>query len=255
MKPGLKSRLAKLLDRLAKCERRSQDDDEIVQDHLAAAIRELPREGLVKALREVIGNNKRRRRAAMYLLGELTDVEEVAGHLGELLLDPAPEWRAWLIQTIADARLSRYAGSLNAILDNDPDPLVRQTAVHAAGTLKSQVNLPALLRLAENPPPELRSYLLWALKEYAHEDCRPLLNRAFQNPCDKETKIIAAWGLGKLGDRKAVECLGEMLDAESLPIEHRLRAAQALCDIHAWPFTWHKDWVGKTRERWCLRKD
>jgi hypothetical protein len=29
-----------------------------------------------------------------------------------------------------------------------------------------------------------------------------------------------------------------------------LRAAQALCDIHGWPFEWDASWVDKTKRRW-----
>jgi hypothetical protein len=29
-----------------------------------------------------------------------------------------------------------------------------------------------------------------------------------------------------------------------------MRAAQALCDIFAWPFQWYWDWVIKPRRRW-----
>ena len=68
--------------------------------------------------------------------------------------------------------------------------------------------------------------------------------------------MIAAWGLGKLGDDAAIRYLAEMLDDPDvrtptlfLPGES-FRAAQALCDIHGLPFRWDRSWVAKTRNRW-----
>ena len=263
MKPGrsLAGALAKLLDRLAKCERLPSDRQDAAMARIAAAVRDLPRDDLFRALPEAIGNNHRRRRVAVHLLAELSDAEGAAEQVGRWLADPDPEWRVWLVQTIEDARLVRFAPALSAVIEHDPDLLVRQMAIHAAGELRSEANLPALLGLARARPPELLGYVLWALKEYGHEDCRAVLLDVFRSPpweaaVALENQLLAAWGLAKLGDPAAVEYLGQILEGAGPGIDadvslaHSLRAAQALCDVFAWPFQWRRDGVEKTRALW-----
>jgi len=92
-------------------------------------------------------------------------------------------------------------------------------------------------------------------EDYATEDCWPYLNEWFQTDESKSTRVVAAWGLGKLGDEKAIAYLIHMLDDPdrrgptfSEPGQS-LRAAQALCDIYEWPFEWNKSYVAKTVAR------
>ena len=163
--------------------------------------------------------------------------------------------RAWLIQTVEYWRLKQYAPFLNEIIENDPDPFCRSIAVHAAGTLKAEENLPTLLRLAQRDDYAETWRLVWALKDHATEECRPYLKEWFKDDESKSTRVIAAWGLGKLGDKNAIAYLIHMLDDPdrrgptfSEPGES-LRAAQALCDIFEWPFEWNKSYVAKTVAR------
>jgi len=289
---SLAGALAKLLDRLVKCERLPSERQDAALVRIAAAVRDLPRDDLFSALPDAIGNNQRRRRVAVHLLAELSDAEGAADQIGRWFTDPDPEWRAWLVQTIEEARLVRFAPALSAVIEHDPDPLVRRMAVYAAGELRSAANLPALLRLAGARPQQLLGYVLWALKDYGHEDCRAVLVDVFRNPRGGETgrlppepeaglavesrplsawrrtwesevalenRLLAAWGLGKLGDPKAIEYLGQLLEGAGpgidpdLALGQSLRAAQALCDLFGWPFQWHRDWVEKTRTLWRAR--
>ena len=61
--------------------------------------------------------------------------------------------------------------------------------------------------------------------------------------------------MGKLGDKKAVEYLVQMLDDPDIREEksyipgRSLDAAKALCGLHEWPFEWDKSCVAKTAER------
>lgn len=284
--------LAKLLDRLVKCERLPGERQDAALARIAAAVRDLPREDLFRALPEAIGNNQRRRRVAVYLLAQLSDAEGAAHEIGHWFADPDAEWRAWLVQTIEEARLVQFAPALSAVIEHDPNPLVRKLAVRAAGELRSPANLPALLRLARACPPELLGYVLWALKEYGHQACRAVLSGVFRGPGRIETggsppapevvaaeenglpsawlseseaeraienRIVAAWGLGKLGDPEAIQYLGQVLEGTLCGVEpevalgQSLRAAQALCDLFGWPFRWHRDWVEKTRTLWRSR--
>lgn len=245
-----------LLDRLAASRRLDNDEQEVIGDEVAAAARVLPREGVLDALDKAIGSSKKRRQEAVYIVSELTDVPEVVGRIKEWLKDPDPQWRSWLIQTIELKRLRQFSSLLNDVIEHDPDPFSRDLAIHAAGTLKGQENLPVLLRLAEQNDQGMIGSLPWALKDYATDECRRYLQRWFEDDTqDKETRVISAWGMGKLGDKKAIEYLIQMLDDPDrrgptfFEPGESLRAAQALCDIHNWPFEWHKSYVAKTAVR------
>jgi len=173
----------------------------------------LPREGVLKALDKAISSSKKRSQEAVYLLSELTDVPEVVERIGQWLNDPDLQWRSWLIQTGENAGLKQYAPSFNVIIENDPDPFCRDAAIHAAGTLRVAENLPALLHLAKDVDYDQTWRLAWAMKDYATEYCRVHLKRWFEDSGqDKQARVIAAWGLGKLGDKQAVTYLIRMLD-------------------------------------------
>jgi len=246
-----------LLDQLLKAERLPGDGYRAVYDEVAAAVAALPREGLVAAIDKAVGAGKRRKRVSVTVLAMLADVDEVARRIEAGLHDPDPEWRSWVVQTVDIRRLVRFAESLNELIRNDPVLHVRAAAITAAGSLKSEANLPTLLAVSRDHPPELRRCLLWALKDFGREECRPFLEAAFRDAAvEKEDRVVAAWGLGKLGDRAAVRFLGDMLDdpdirdAGGYTPGVSLRAAQALCDVHGWPFEWDTDWVETTRRRW-----
>jgi HEAT repeat protein len=234
----------------------NNDDQEVVADEVAAEARSLPREGILEALDKAIGSSKKRRQEAVYFLSELTDVPEVVERIGRWLNDPDPQWRSWLIQTVESAGLKQYAPLLNGIIENDPDPSCRDAAIHAAGALGADENLPVLLRLAQRGDNDETGQLAWALKDYATEECRPHLKRWFEDGGkDKQARVIAAWGLGKLGDKRSLAYLVQMLDDPDRRGENfyapgdSIRAAQALCDIYAWTFEWNKSYVAKTAAR------
>lgn len=252
----LTARIRKLLDRLVESRRLGNDDKEVEHDEVTGEARELPRNGILKALDQAIGRSKSRREAAVYLLSEWTDVPEVVDRIGEWINDPNPEWRNWLLQIIAREGLTRFAPHLSQIIEDDQDEFCRDMAIHAAGKLRANECLPALLRLADQNDPKLTWRLATALQSYATEECRPSLKKWFDDASlDKSTRIFAARGLGKLGDQAAMDYLIGMLDDPDERGENysrpgqSLRAAQALCDIRGWPFEWDKSSVAKTKER------
>jgi hypothetical protein len=63
-------------------------------------------------------------------------------------------------------------------------------------------------------------------------------------------------GLGKFGDPEAIRFLADMLydpdvtHARGYSPGVSLRAAQALCDIKNWLFTWNKDFLEANRDQW-----
>ena len=249
------TRIRGLLDRLVASRDLYEDEQEVVHDEVAAEARELPRERILEALDKAVGTSKKRREESIFILSALTDVPDVADRIGEWLRDPDPQVRSWLIQTVGQAGLKQFAPFLNEIMENDPDPFCRGVAIHTAGTLKADENLPALLRLAERRDDEETWRLIYALQNYATEECRPYLEEWFKNQDSESDRVVAAWGLGKLGDQAAIAYLIRMLDD---PDEHgpthsnpgeSIRAAQALCDIYQWPFEWDKSYVAKTAAR------
>jgi hypothetical protein len=252
----LTTRIRELLDRLVQSRRLDNDGQEVISDEVAAEARELPRDGILDALDRAIGRNKRRREEAVYLLSEWTDAPAVVDRIGEWINDPDPQWRSWLIQTIAQDGLTQFAACLNDIIENDQDDFCRDMAIHAAGRLRANECLPVLLRLAEKNDPNLTWRLATALKSYATEECRSYLRKWFDDTSlAKSTRLFAAWGLGKLGDPMAVDYLIGMLDDPDecgdtyfRPGES-IRAAQAVCDIRGWAFEWHKSSVVKTKNR------
>ena len=251
----LATRIRRLLDRLVATRHLSNDEKEEIFDEVIEEARKLPRENVLEALDKAIGSSKDRRQHAVFILSELTDVPEVVERIGGLLRDPDPEVRSWFIQTIRHARLKQYAPLLNDIIESDPDPFCRDVAIHAAGTLKADENLPILLRLAERGNYDQTWRLAMALTDYATEECRPYLKKWFEDDESKSTRVIAAWGLGKLGDKEAIAYLIRMLDDPDrkgptfFDPGESIRAAQALCDIYKWPFEWEKSYVAKTVAR------
>jgi HEAT repeat protein len=205
----------------------------------------------------VVGRSVRRRRAAAEILSELADLPEVADRFQSWLSDADLSWRAEVIALVGQRGLARFAPLLNDALDGNADKLCRAYAITAAGELRSEANLPVLLRLAANRAFEpLFRRLLPALTAYEDSRCRPALEWFFRPEMPGEVRVFAAWGLGKLGDEQAVRYLAGMLDDPEVrtPTSYdpgqSLRAAQALCDLRGWPFRWGRDGVARTKRRW-----
>jgi hypothetical protein len=223
----------------------------------ARRARRLRRDGWLAALDRAVGRSVRRKRAAAEVLADLADLPEVAGRFECWLLDHDLAWRAEVIALVGRRGLARFAPLLNDALDGNADELCQAYAITAAGEVRAEANLPAPLHAAGDPAvgPMFRR-LLPALTAYANPRCRPALERFFRPGQPKEVRVFAAWGLGKLGDEAAIRYLAEMLDdpAVETPTSYdpgeSLRAAQALCDIRGWPFTWGRGGVDRTRKRW-----
>ena len=279
MKDENVTRLRQLLDRVAASRRLSGDEQEQIHDAATAEVARFPREGILSAFDLAAGRNKSRRRAVLDLLYPFADLPEVADRLKMWLSDPDARTRSRAIWIIGNRELRGLAPLLNRIMLQDADVSCRRAAISAAGRLLSSANLGTLLDLATGDDPQLNSPLVYALKSFATQECGPFLQRMFaESPDDrlplpppdqglsalrelgrlrsrKDTRIAAAWGLAKLGDRQAESYLTAMLhDPASrgpgyFDPGHSLRAAQALCDIYSWPFEWHERFVAVTIAR------
>jgi HEAT repeat protein len=210
----------------------------------ARQVRRLRAENWLAALDRAVGRSVQRKRAAADFLAELVDLPEVTDRFTAWLKDDDLAWRAEMIEFVGRKGLDQFAPLLNDALAGG-DELCQAYAITSAGELRSEANLAAILKLA-TAATRLGNRLLWTLKDYGHPRCRPVLNRVYRGSPWKHDRVIAAWGLGKLGDEGAIRYLAEMLedpDTETptsfLPGES-LRAAQALCDIHGWPFRWDR---------------
>jgi HEAT repeat protein len=208
------------------------------------------------ALDRAIGRGLNRKRAALDLLAELTDLPQVAERFNTWLRDPDSEWRAEVIEFIGDKGLRQFAPALNDALSSGKRDLCWAYAVSAAGQLASEANVSAILRLTGDPETNTHPRLIWAFHGFPHPRFRPALKRLFRSLTEKEERVRVAWALAKLGDEKAERYLVEMLDDPDVETPTSfisgvsLRAAQALCDVHGWPFRWDKGWVTKTRKMW-----
>jgi hypothetical protein len=254
---NLAAKLRELLDRLAGSRKLSNDEQEEIHDAVIAEARLLSGDGFLEALDSVIGKSKSRRRESVYLLSEFTHLPEVVARIGEEFKNPDAHWRHWLVQTVGYKHLTRLAPQLIPIIESDPDILCRRGAIWSAAEMKAPECLPLLLRLAENPPVELASSLAFAFTKYSSESSRPFLQRRFEDEsADSSHRVIAAWGLAKLGEKKALRYLVEMLfdPSNKTPTSYTpgqsLRAAQAVCDIKGWQFDWNKNFVEAHRDEW-----
>lgn len=254
---NLVATLRELLDRLAGSRKLSNDEQEEIHDAVIAKAKLLSGDGLLEAMDIAVGNNKSRQRESVYLLSEFTHLPEVVAKIAEEFRNPDASWRNWLVQTVGHKHLTRLAPELIPIIESDPEIVCRQGAIWSAGKLKAPDCLPVLLRLSENPPIELAGSLAFAFTEYAAEASRPFLQRRFgDKSANLSDRVIAAWGLAKLGEKKALRYLVEMLfdPNKKTPTSYTpgqsLRAAQAVCDIKGWQFEWNRSFVVAHRDEW-----
>lgn len=211
------------------------DDKERADGDLAEEIRHWVADDIFDAIEEAAGSNERLRRHIPVLVSSLADAPGAADYAVKLLDTEGPPEKDFLLQVIGDHGWSHAADKLNDIISRDPDLRCRLQAIRAAGRLRSPVNLPILLKLKPEEIDNCRIYLIDALREYGQEACRPRLTELFDDPATRRSdRLLAAWGLAKLGDVRALAFLEEMvfITAESF------RAAQALCDVNGWSFRW-----------------
>ena len=270
MKDSRVEAMREMLQSLVDCEGFSNDEQEVIYDAVLEKSRAFDREDVLRIIDKAVGNSKKRRKKSIYVLCSMTDVPEAAERIEAAMRDPDPGIRSWVVQTVGLEKWERFAEALNEIMLTDADPFVRECAVQSAREINSPVNIPALLKLIEQDDPELAHAVLWTVSFYGHPDFRPYLTDAFNKRGQEENRrVFAAWGLAKMGDEKAHAFLVRTLDDSDYrpgwwaKFKHRhfgasltdfapgqsLRAAQALCDIHGWPFEWEIETVGETQKR------
>src|SRR5262249_24760711 len=123
--------------------------------------RRLRCENWLVAMDRAVGRSVQRKRAAADLLAELTDLPEVEARFADWLKDADLAWRVEMIAFIGEEGMHQFAPLLNDAL---ADEHCRGYAITAAGQLRSESNLLAILKLADDTGTNLRGVLLWALK-------------------------------------------------------------------------------------------
>jgi HEAT repeat protein len=262
--------MREMLQSLVDGEDLSNDEQEVLYDAILEKSRTFPREDVVRVIDKAVGKSKKRRKKSIYVLCSMTDVPEAVKRIEAAICDPDRNIRSWVIQAIGEKKWERFAEPLNAIMLEDSDPFVRECAIQAAREIGSPVNIPALLTLTEQGDRELAHAVLWTVSFYGHPDFRPYLTDVFKKRHQSENaRVISAWGLAKLGDKKAHAFLVKTLDDPDdhpgwwAKFKHKhfgaplvafspgesLRAAQALCDIHGWLFEWEIESVIETQKR------
>jgi HEAT repeat protein len=244
--PVLVAAIRELLDRIGAAEERENDELEEVVEAAAEEFAALEGPGLVPALLKAAGRSTARRNRAVLLLTARDPDPETIEVMRTWITDPSPDVRSVIIQTIGFAELRALAPLLADRIADEDDLFCRDMAVFAAGKLRADVCLPAILDLVDTDFSRWR--LAQALASYATEDVRPYLARWFEDEGQPhEVRLQAAWGLGKLGEERAVDYLAECLLTPQGT--DRFRCAQAICEINGWPFEWHLRHVERTAER------
>jgi|GEM_PF-1873335 hypothetical protein len=275
---AIRRQVRNILTRIDRAMKSSQEVCESEMEAIATDIRKLPCDEVLDVLDEILTESKGRRYAAMHVLAELSDLPRAAERIRQELTNSNAEVRRMMIELIASHKWTQFAPDLNNIILHDSDELCRAEALRCAGCLKQDVNFGVILQLAEQGVPGLS----WVLKDYAREEGHAYLQQVMEQQVFKgyaasahgsvpdkqalqeesrlhaemEERIIAAWGLARLGDRKAVKFLGKMLydpvsDSDlGYDPGHAIRAAQAIADVYGLPFEWGMDAVARVREWW-----
>jgi hypothetical protein len=145
-----------LLDRIGEAEGRENDELEEVVDAAAEEFAALPRPTLVPALLRAVGTSKARRRRAVLLLVARDPEPEAIDVMRTWITDPSPDVRSAIIQTIGADGLEELAPLLAERIANEDDPSCPDMAVFAAGKLRADVCLPAILDLVDADFPRWR---------------------------------------------------------------------------------------------------
>jgi len=248
--------IKKILDALAKADRLDNDTKDVIHDRQIAALKSLPKENILNAVNEAIGNNPKRKNVAVYVFSELYDIDGIKEVFLDLLSSSDAADRSIIIQTIGLRRLRSFVPILNVQFYKESDPDCKGALISTSSTLKSESSFPIFLELSLNAQEKDYWRLAWAFKNYAKDEGRPFLQKVFNDKqSGKSEKVVAAWGLVKIGERSYYDYLLKMLydpDIEtstSYSPGESIRAAQAICDINNWDFVWNKDFVDVVRGR------
>jgi hypothetical protein len=217
------------------------------------AIEGLPPEAQLPILQKAMGKGIRRFRSAASALARCKQNAHIDEWITAAFEDQDAERRIWIVQVIGLERLTRFAPQVNRMIEEDPD--CREFAIIAAGNMRLRSNCDMLVSYANSlGAQDIPMNLLQSLSKFKSEKTKPFLQRAFECGSEEHYRVFAAWGLGRHGDRNAIEYLVKMLDVENDgPSLAARRAAQALSDLFDWKLEWAPDAPAQAKERWRTR--
>ena len=221
---------------------------------LVAAVIDLGSEGLAALRRAAKGSKARARRRCdvMLALGDAAPGDPADGEIREVLAAPADPTRDAMLQVMKlhPAR-ARFIADLREVARQREDP-GWAWAVDALGELGDSGGIEILLAHAAGHSTPF--VLLDALRKLRHPEAAVVFEANLTHP-EPRTRVFALWGLAAIGFETPLAPLVALLDdpdirtaTSSTPGQAR-RAAQALCDLHHWPFEWNPEAVEATRAR------
>jgi HEAT repeat protein len=173
-----------------------------------------------------------------YLSSDVADIRRLAvetlGRLGDSsslkAVESALNDRHWSVRVAALQVMGSLGGVweipflLNAI--HDPDNLVRKHAILALGQIRSHVAIPALVQLLDDM--EMSRHAFSSLLNFGQQ-ILPWLHRHMLKNYPVEIRVRLIDLIGKLGSRKSVEPLLELLEDSSPTIKLAAIDSLAFC--------------------------
>lgn len=197
-----------------------------------------------------VGKGKKRFQAAAWLAASCA-TDESAGlddWIAAGLTHSDEAWSGGIIQVVGQSKLKRFAPIIAQIISSESEN--RWWAVMAAGELRDERCLPALLELTDKYAKEDIPYsIVHSLAEFDSPLVTLHLRRVFATAEEDRDRVRAAWGLGRQNHQQAIAYLVEKLDDDQIDSESG-RAAQALSDLFGWEFEWAPGAEKIAKENW-----
>lgn len=251
--------IRKILRQLARVENSDNDTKEIVYDRELSNVNQLDRSNIIEAVREAVGSDSKLARYAPFVFSELADEPGIDRIFTELLENADDVGRSAIIQTIGNRRMKTLVAALNDHFARETDDFCRDQLLWALGTIADESSLSIFLYLIQKNERRDRWRILCAARNYAKVEFYDFLVTVFETDDKKSNKIMAAWGLAKLGSTEAYDYLISMLDDPRTVIKtatttshdpgESIRAAQAISDVNGWQFEWDASAVDEIKNR------
>lgn len=250
-----------VIDELVVTDRADNDTKEIIFDRELDKIKKLDRDGIIDVVRTAIGNNPKRKRFAPFVYSALCDVDGIEDVFSELLESSDDLGRSYIIQTIGLRKIHDLVGVLNRHYYRETDDFCKDMTLHALGVIADESSLPIFRQLMHDKDHSYKWRILSASHRFASAEFKDYLTGVFHDESTKpDYKIMAAWGLAKLGESRPYDYLVSMLDDPEIRTTtfydpgHSLRAAQAISDINGWDFEWSAVSVKLVRQKLAEQK-
>jgi hypothetical protein len=227
------------------------------KDRLTADLRSITADELFEKIAALTQSGKLAAEDEAELLLFCADLPIAQGRISTIIEEVSDYWKHYLLSAIGTLEIRGLGQVLLNYLKPGVSRSCRDAAVASVGALRDPELLRELLLRAVAGLDVDKFILLSALARQPTSEMRPFFQNAWNaSVSDKAARIAAAVGLAKLGDADSVCYLASMLDDPDHRTEtsfqpgESIRAAQALCEVFRWPFSWGQSAVSETRNRW-----